>query len=55
MLNKIIAVKKRSKKYRLGISGLFKMVFAVKISLANPEQKLKPGMPADARILTNSE
>ncbi|MEE9400251.1 MAG: efflux RND transporter periplasmic adaptor subunit [Dehalococcoidales bacterium] len=32
-----------------------KMVFAVKISLANPEQKLKPGMPADARILTNSE
>ena len=32
-----------------------KMVFAVKIRLANPEQKLKPGMPADARILTNSE
>ena len=32
-----------------------KMVFAVKISLVNPEQKLKPGMPADARILTNSE
>ncbi len=32
-----------------------KMVFAVKISLANPDQKLKPGMPADARILTDSE
>lgn len=32
-----------------------KMVFAVKIRLANPEQKLKPGMPADARILTNFE
>ena len=32
-----------------------KMVFAVKIKLANPEQKLKPGMPADAVILTNSE
>ena len=32
-----------------------KMVFAVKISLANPEQKLKPGMPADARILTGLE
>ena len=32
-----------------------KMVFAVKIKLANPEQKLKPGMPADARIITNSE
>jgi HlyD family secretion protein len=30
-----------------------KMVFAVKIGLDNPEQKLKPGMPADARILTN--
>ena len=29
-----------------------KMVFAVKISLANPEQKLKPGMPADALIRT---
>jgi len=28
-----------------------KMVFAVKIRLDNPEQKLKPGMPADARIL----
>ncbi len=32
-----------------------KMVFAVKISLANLEQKLKPGMPADARILTGVE
>ena len=32
-----------------------KMVFAVKISLANPEQKLKSGMPADARILTDAE
>ena len=32
-----------------------KMVFAVKISLPNPEQKLKPGMPADARILTGAE
>ncbi|MDD4859995.1 MAG: efflux RND transporter periplasmic adaptor subunit [Dehalococcoidales bacterium] len=27
-----------------------KTVFAVKISLANPEHKLKPGMPADALI-----
>ena len=27
-----------------------KTVFAVKVRLANPEQKLKPGMPADARI-----
>lgn len=32
-----------------------KTVFAVKISLANPEQKLKPGMPADARILLGAE
>ncbi len=32
-----------------------KTVFAVKISLANPEQKLKPGMPADARIMTGVE
>ena len=32
-----------------------KMVFAVKISLDNPEQKLKSGMPADARILTDAE
>jgi len=31
-----------------------KMVFAVKIRLDNPEQKLKPGMPADVRILTNA-
>ena len=31
-----------------------KMVFAVKIKLENPEQKLKPGMPADANILSNS-
>ncbi len=29
------------------------MVFAVKIRLANPEQKLKLGMPADARIPVN--
>jgi len=32
-----------------------KMVFAVKIRLENPEQKLKPGMPADARITVKSE
>jgi HlyD family secretion protein len=32
-----------------------KTVFAVKIRLGNPEQKLKPGMPADARIITGSE
>ena len=32
-----------------------KTVFAIKISLDNPDQKLKPGMPADARIITNSE
>ena len=31
-----------------------KMVFSVKIRLANPEQKLKPGMPADALIPNNS-
>jgi len=31
-----------------------KMVFAVKIRLANPEQKLKPGMPADAVIPVGS-
>jgi HlyD family secretion protein len=31
-----------------------KTVFAVKITLANPDQKLKPGMPADARIITGS-
>lgn len=29
------------------------MVYAVKISLANPEGLLKPGMPADAEILQN--
>lgn len=28
-----------------------KLVFAVKISVDNPAQELKPGMPADARIL----
>ena len=32
-----------------------KMVFAVKVRLANPEQKLKPGMPADARIPVHTE
>ncbi|MFH1383061.1 MAG: efflux RND transporter periplasmic adaptor subunit [Chloroflexota bacterium] len=32
-----------------------KTVFAVKIRLDNPEQKLKPGMPADARIVTSPE
>ncbi|MBM2824692.1 MAG: secretion protein HlyD family protein [Dehalococcoidales bacterium] len=32
-----------------------KTVFAVKIRLDNPDQKLKPGMPADARIVTKSE
>lgn len=31
-----------------------KMVFAVKVRLPNPEQKLKPGMPTDARILVNA-
>ncbi|MDO8568351.1 MAG: efflux RND transporter periplasmic adaptor subunit, partial [Dehalococcoidales bacterium] len=30
-----------------------KTVFAVKVSLANPDHKLKPGMPADALIVTN--
>jgi multidrug resistance efflux pump len=30
-----------------------KMVFAVKISLDNPDQKLKPGMSADAQIITS--
>jgi HlyD family secretion protein len=29
-----------------------KMVFPIKIRLDNPEQKLKPGMPADARIIS---
>jgi len=32
-----------------------KTVFAVKISLANPDSKLKPGMPADATIITTSQ
>ncbi|MFC2040873.1 HlyD family secretion protein [Chloroflexota bacterium] len=32
-----------------------KVVFAVKIRLANPEQKLKPGMPADVRIPFNTD
>ena len=32
-----------------------KMVFGVKISLENAEQKLKPGMPADARIPVNTQ
>jgi HlyD family secretion protein len=27
-----------------------KLVFAVKISLDNPNQELKPGMPADAKV-----
>ncbi len=27
-----------------------KLVFGVKIGLANPDRELKPGMPADARI-----
>jgi RND family efflux transporter MFP subunit len=28
------------------------LVFAVKISLVNPDHRLKPGMPADAEIIT---
>jgi HlyD family secretion protein len=28
-----------------------KLVFAVKIAVGNPNQELKPGMPADARVL----
>jgi HlyD family secretion protein len=32
-----------------------KTVFAVKISLSNPDSKLKPGMPADATIITASQ
>lgn len=32
-----------------------KTVFAVKINLANPDSKLKPGMPADATIITTSQ
>jgi HlyD family secretion protein len=27
-----------------------KLVFAVKITVANPNQELKPGMPADAAV-----
>lgn len=30
-----------------------KLVFAVKVTVGNPNQELKPGMPADARILLN--
>jgi HlyD family secretion protein len=30
-----------------------KLVFAVKITVANPDQELKPGMPADARLRTD--
>ena len=32
-----------------------KLVFAVKITAANPNQELKPGMPADARISLESK
>ncbi len=32
-----------------------KLVFAVKIAIDNPDQALKPGMPADAVIITNGE
>ncbi|MBC8333107.1 MAG: efflux RND transporter periplasmic adaptor subunit [Anaerolineae bacterium] len=32
------------------VDGRKSTVFAVKIVLSNPEGKLKPGMPADARI-----
>jgi HlyD family secretion protein len=32
-----------------------KLVFAVKVSLTNPEGVLKPGLPADAVILTASQ
>jgi HlyD family secretion protein len=31
-----------------------KLVFAVKISVENPNQELKPGMPADARVMLGS-
>ncbi len=31
-----------------------KLMFAVKIAVPNPEQELKPGMPADAIIITGS-
>ncbi len=32
-----------------------KLVFAVKVAIDNPDQTLKPGMPADAVIITNGE
>lgn len=32
-----------------------KLVYRIKIELENPKQELKPGMPADAEILVNSE
>jgi HlyD family secretion protein len=32
-----------------------KLVFAVKIAVENPNQELKPGMPADARILMDAK
>ncbi len=32
-----------------------KLVFAVKIAIDNPDQALKPGMPADAVIITDGE
>lgn len=32
-----------------------KLVYRIKVSINNPEMELKPGMPADARILTTSE
>ena len=32
-----------------------KLMFAIKISVSNPEMKLKPGMPADARILMENK
>jgi len=31
------------------------MVFAVDVSIPNPEHKLKPGVPADATILTQEQ
>jgi HlyD family secretion protein len=32
-----------------------KLMFAVKIAVPNPQQELKPGMPADAYILTGEK
>jgi HlyD family secretion protein len=32
-----------------------KLVYRIKIDLANPEMELKPGMPADAEILVAPE